>query len=162
MKSPYKRLVDQREVAQRVRELSARTAIIDIEPLIAYWDGTQAALDEGIADILERFAENPELEVVCFATNSARLPSLFPDQPRLRAMYMVSARKPIKVAAYLDLPRPGVVIGDQVCTDGLLARRLGYTFLHYQPSPASMPLGPRLLYGCGELLRPFLFSSTGS
>jgi hypothetical protein len=60
---------------------------------------------------------------------------------------------------YRAMPRPGVVVGDQVAADGLLARRLGYTFLHYRPQIASMPTGPRLLFGFGDLLRPLLFSS---
>jgi hypothetical protein len=38
-----------------------------------------------------------------------------------------------------------VVIGDQVATDGMLARRLGYTFLHYRPGLERVPviIGPR-------------------
>ena len=28
--------------------LSARTLVFDIEPLVAYWDGGQEALDQGI------------------------------------------------------------------------------------------------------------------
>jgi predicted HAD superfamily phosphohydrolase YqeG len=49
-------------------------------------------------------------------------------------MYLASAVKPLRTAAYRALPRPGAVIGDQLSTDGLLARRLGYTFLHWRPA----------------------------
>jgi len=46
------------------------------------------------------------------------------------------------------------VIGDQVATDGLLALRLGYTFLHWSPPLAGVPLGPRLMGGLGQLAKP--------
>jgi hypothetical protein len=49
------------------------------------------------------------------------------------------------------------VVGDQVATDGLLARRLGFTFLHYQPRPADVPPGPRLMHRLGQLALPLLF-----
>lgn len=46
---------------------------------------------------------------------------------------------------------------DQVPTDGLLARRLGFTFLHYQPQLTGVPLGPRLMRGLGQLALPLMF-----
>jgi hypothetical protein len=46
------------------------------------------------------------------------------------------------------------VIGDQVATDGLLARRLGYTFLHWSPQLAGVPLRPRLMGLLGRLAQP--------
>jgi hypothetical protein len=49
------------------------------------------------------------------------------------------------------------VVGDQIATDGILARRIGYSFLHLRPPPEHMPAGPRLLSGCGDALRPLLF-----
>jgi hypothetical protein len=61
-------------------------------------------------------------------------------------MYVASAGKPLRTASYRVLPRPGAVIGDQVATDGLLARRLGYTFLHWSPPLTGVPLGPRLMH----------------
>ena len=50
------------------------------------------------------------------------------------------------------------MIGDQVPTDGLLARRLGFTFLHYQPRLDGVPLGPRVMQRLGRLAVPVLFS----
>lgn len=50
-----------------------------------------------------------------------------------------------------------MVIGDQLPTDGLLAYRLGYAFLHYAPHLASVPAGPRLMHGWGQFVRPLLF-----
>jgi hypothetical protein len=50
-----------------------------------------------------------------------------------------------------------VVIGDQAATDGVLAYRLGYTFLHYCPEVSAVPLGPRLLNQLGRIVVLSLF-----
>jgi hypothetical protein len=39
----------------------------------------------------------------------------------------------------------------------MLAYRLGFTFLHYVPELAGVPLGPALMHRWGELMRPVLF-----
>jgi predicted HAD superfamily phosphohydrolase YqeG len=152
----YRQFANASDLPRLVDELSARTIVLDIEPLVAAWDGTQDALDEGIARVLDQVSAVPVVRAVCFATNSARQPSALPDIPGIDVSYLVSARKPARTAPYARLPLPGVVVGDQVMTDGLLARRLGYSFLHYRhPQPA--PLGPRLLDGFGRLARPLMF-----
>ena len=46
------------------------------------------------------------------------------------------------------------VIGDQVATDGLLARRLGYTFLYWSPRLASVPLRPAGRSTCAAYAEP--------
>jgi hypothetical protein len=142
---------------RRVRELSARTVVIDVEPLIAYWDSGQDALDRGLGPVLARVGAVPGLEVVCFATNSLRRPSDVPGVAGARVIYLASAGKPLRTAPYRAFPRPGVVIGDQVATDGILAWRLGYTFLQYLPPLGHTPIGPRLMYLFGRLARPLLF-----
>jgi predicted HAD superfamily phosphohydrolase YqeG len=152
----YRQFANASDLPRLIAELSARTVVFDIEPFVAAWDGTQDALDEGIARVLDNVGAIPGVRAVCFATNSARQPSALPDIPGIDVSYLVSARKPVRTAAYRRLPLPGVVIGDQVMTDGLLARRLGYSFLHYRhPQPG--PLGPRLLDAVGELARPLMF-----
>ena len=158
MKPAYEYLADGPDVFRRIGQLAAQTVIFDIEPLVASWDSSQDALDRGLVEVLAEVEAIDSVHVVCFATNSARLPSAIPSAAGLRVEYLVSARKPLRVAPYRAMPQPGVVIGDQVATDGILARRLGYTFLHYRPRIGSMPAGPRLLFGCGDLLRPLLFS----
>jgi hypothetical protein len=50
------------------------------------------------------------------------------------------------------------VIGDQVATDGLLAHRLGYTFLHWSPRLTGVPLGPKLMNLLGRLAKPLFFT----
>jgi hypothetical protein len=57
-------------------------------------------------------------------------------------------------------PRPGMLIGDQIATDGILARRLGYAFVLYDAG-VDAPLGPRLLGVFGRLVRPLLFRHAG-
>jgi predicted HAD superfamily phosphohydrolase YqeG len=139
-------------------ELSAKTLVFDIEPLVAYWDSGQDTLDQGLAAVLAKAVTIPGVAVVCFATNSLRRPTTVPSYPGVRVVYLASARKPLWTAPYADFPRPGVVIGDQIATDGLLARRLGYTFLDYRPPGIHVPWGPRLLNYGGRLARPLFFT----
>ena len=157
MRVAYQHVSDEGEVVRRIAQLSVRTAIFDVEPMIASWDSSQQTLDRGIAWAVGRVSAIPGLTVVCFATNSARRPSALPATAGVT--YVASARKPLRTRPFLGLPRPGVVIGDQVLTDGLLAKRLGYAFLHYRPRIGSMPTGTLLLYGFGALLRPVLFGA---
>lgn len=140
-----------------VRELGARTVVLDVEPLVAYWDSSQQSLDQGIAQVLSEIAEIPGVVAVCFATNSARRPSADPAYPGMQVTYLASAYKPFRVDLYRDLPKPGVLIGDQVLTDGLLALRLGYIFVQYTPEPDRIPRRPWLLAQGGRLARPLLF-----
>ncbi len=58
------------DAVRRARELSARTVIFDVEPLVAYWDGGQGELDQGIARVFSEVSAFPALQVLCFATNS--------------------------------------------------------------------------------------------
>jgi predicted HAD superfamily phosphohydrolase YqeG len=161
MPAGYERLSELPGVLARARELSVRTVIFDIEPLVAWWGSSQQALDRGIEEVLARLAEVPEVRVVVFATNSARRPSALPLVPGVRVVYVASAGKPLRTAPYRGLPRPGAVIGDQVPTDGLLARRLGFTFLHWDPRLAGVPLGPRLMQLLGRATRPLFFGGGG-
>lgn len=128
-----------------------------MEPLVAWWDGSQQELDQGVAAIAGALGELPELRVVVFATNAARRPSTPPRVPGVRVTYLASAGKPLRTAPYRELPRPGAVIGDQVPTDGLLARRLGFTFLHWDPRMNGVPVGPRLMGLLGRLVKPLAF-----
>jgi predicted HAD superfamily phosphohydrolase YqeG len=152
----YQQFSDVAELPRLVAALGARTLVFDVEPLVATWDGTQDALDRGIGAVLDLMRGVSGVRAVCFATNSARRPSALPQVPGIEVVYLVSARKPFGLAPYDRLPVPGVVIGDQVLTDGLLARRLGYSFLHYR-HPQASPAGPRVLDGVGQLARPLIF-----
>ena len=43
LRGTYERLTSLDETLRRVQELSARTVILDIEPLVAYWDSGKAS-----------------------------------------------------------------------------------------------------------------------
>jgi predicted HAD superfamily phosphohydrolase YqeG len=152
----YQQFGDQDDLPRLIAELSAHTVVLDVEPLVATWDGTQDSLDRGIDQVLDLVAAVPGVRVVCFATNSARQPSTLGSIADIEVTYIASARKPAHTATYARLPRPGVVIGDQLMTDGLLARRLGYAFLHYRP-PHPAPAGPKMLDAVGRFARPLIF-----
>jgi len=158
MRPAYDRLATLDEVLRRAGELSPKTLVFDVEPLVAPWDSGQDALDQGVASVLARARAIPGVAVVCFSTNSIRRPSSPLAGNGVRAEYLALAGKPLRTGYYRAFPRPGVVIGDQLATDGALARRLGYAFLQYHPDPGSLPAGPRLMDRCGQLLRPLLFA----
>ena len=153
----YERHADLDDVLDRVRKLSVRTMIVDVEPLVSWWDKGQESLDQGVAMIVGKVAALPTVRVLVFATNSARRPSAIPAVRDIEVLYLAVAGKPLRTAPYRNLPRPGAVVGDQVPTDGLLARRLGFTFLHYQPPLEDVPPGPRLMHRLGRLALPLLF-----
>jgi predicted HAD superfamily phosphohydrolase YqeG len=155
--SDYVRVTGLADLFAEARELSVRSLIFDVEPLVAPWHGSQESLDQGIARILGEVRTVPSVRVVVFATNSARRPSAVPACDDLQVRYLASAEKPLRTAPYHDLPRPGAVAGDQLPTDGVLAYRLGFTFLHYAPELDGVPLGPALMHRWGELVRPVLF-----
>ena len=157
MPAGYEQLAELPRLLARARELSVRTLIFDVEPLVAWWDSGQQELDRGIAAVLGQLDEVPQLRVLVFATNSDRRPSAIPLVPGVRVIYVASAGKPLRTAPYRGLPKPGAVIGDQLPTDGLLARRLGFTFLHWDPKLSGVPAGPRLLHQLGRLARPLFF-----
>ena len=156
MRIAYQRLSDPDAVIRSVTELAPRTVVVDVEPLIAAWDTGQSSLSRGVASFLYQISAAPRLAAVCFATNSRRrLPTVITSD-RQSVSYLASACKPLRTAPYRDLPRPGVVIGDQVATDGALAWRLGYSFIHYYPN-ADVPLASKLMRYAGFSLQPFLF-----
>ncbi len=157
MAGDYVRITGLADLLAEARELSVRTMIVDVEPLVAPWNGSQESLDQGMARILGDVRTVPSMRVVVFATNSARRPSAVPACDGLQVRYLASAEKPLRTAPYQDLPRPGAVAGDQLPTDGILAYRLGFTFLHYAPELAGVPLGPGLMHRWGGLGRPLLF-----
>jgi hypothetical protein len=160
VRGSYVRVTGLDDLFANARQLSVKTMIFDVEPLVAPWHSSTESLDQGIARILGGITAVPSVRVVVFSTNSARRPSSVPapDGPDgVEVRYLASADKPLRTAPYDGLPRPGAVAGDQVPTDGLLAYRLRFTFLHYMPGPGDVPLGPALMHRWGELVRPLAF-----
>jgi predicted HAD superfamily phosphohydrolase YqeG len=157
----YERVTGLADLFGRAGELAVKTMIFDIEPLVAPWNSSQQALDCGIAQVLSQVRTVPSVRAVVFSTNSARRPSAVPASSGLLVRYLASADKPLRTAPYRDLPQPGAVIGDQLPTDGVLAYRLGYTFLHYTPPMTGVPIGPKFMHRWGQLIRPVLFGRQG-
>ena len=157
MTRDYVRVTGLADLFAEARELSVKTVVFDVEPLVTPWQGSQESLDQGVARILGDVRTVPSVRVVIFATNSSRRPSAVPASDGLQVRYLASADKPLRTAPYRDLPLPGAVAGDQLPTDGILAYRLGFTFLHYAPGLAGVPLGPGLMHRWGSLVRPVLF-----
>lgn len=161
----YERLHDVDQTLLRVRELAPATVLFDVEPLVAYWDTDATALANGVEEVLRQLWSATAIQVIGFTTNSSRQHDIADtrvqgvrvgDSER-RVFYLASARKPLRLAPYRDLPEPGVLVGDQIPTDGALACRLGYTFLHFLPKYAAPP-GPRMMRLIGAPLRPLLFT----
>jgi predicted HAD superfamily phosphohydrolase YqeG len=136
--------------------LAPRTAIVDIEPLIAYWDTGTEELDQGIDRFLQEVRSLPSLELIVFATNSLRQPSTPPAAPGVT--YHARALKPFSTSPFRNFPTPGVVIGDQTATDGVLASRLNYTFLRYKVPMKDRKLGPQLMAALGTVVRPLFLT----
>jgi predicted HAD superfamily phosphohydrolase YqeG len=143
------------DVLAYLRAERPATVVFDVEPLVAHWASGTAELDEGILRVVESVAAIG-VQVIAFATNSLRRPTTDPTHSVVKVLYVAGARKPLRPRAYRSLPTPGVVIGDQLATDGILAWRLGYTLLHVRPH--ALPLGPRLMGYLGRPLRRLLFA----
>jgi hypothetical protein len=87
VRTVFERAAGLDDVVRCARNLPAKTLIFDVEPLVAYWDGSQEALDEGIARVLGEVAVLPAVQVVCFATNSPRRPSVVPSQAAVQVVW---------------------------------------------------------------------------
>lgn len=79
MRALYRRANELPDVVRCAGELRARTMVFDVEPLVAHWNSGQEGLDRGIAIVLDGLAALSGLEVVCFATDSARRPLILPS-----------------------------------------------------------------------------------
>ena len=157
MTTAYVPVTGPADLFAKARELSVRTMILDVEPLVTPWRSSQESLDQGIAHILGRIRTVPSVRVVVFTTNSGRHPSAVPSVAGIEVRYLASAQKPLRTAPFHGLPRPGAVAGDQLPTDGVLAYRLRFTFLHYVAQLTGVPPGPELMHRWGQLVRPLLF-----
>ena len=156
---PYLTCTDTASAVTAVAALAPRTVIIDVEPLIASWNTDRDTLDAGLAAFLDIAASLGGLhcEEIVFATNAWRRPSALTARGAARLDYVAHAGKPVRVERFRGLAGPGVVVGDQIATDGVLARRLGYTFVHYVPGGLSRPPGTQLMHAFGRPLRHLLF-----
>ena len=84
MRAAFERATTLGDVVRYTGDMSARTMIFDVEPLVADWNGGQQALDQGVARVLSEISVLPAVQVLCFATNSARRPSVLPSGAGVR------------------------------------------------------------------------------
>jgi hypothetical protein len=91
------------DVVRRAGGLKVRTLVFDVEPLVAHWDGGQQALDQGITRVLSEVAVLPAVEMVCFASNSLRRPSVPLGEAGMRVVYLASAGKPLRTSVHWHL-----------------------------------------------------------
>jgi hypothetical protein len=152
---PYREVADLAGAADWLRELNARTVVLDVEPLVAGWDTDAADLRRGVDEAVVLLAAVPALDVVGFATNSLRR---LTGPPAGDAFFVTAARKPLLTRPYRDLPRPGVLVGDQLATDGVLAWRLGFAFAHVHHWRDRRPWGAAAMRLAGRPLRHLLFA----
>jgi hypothetical protein len=135
-----------------------RSVLFDVEPLVALWDTHETVLRAGVETVVTAMAAVQGVLVVGFATNSLRDLDVT-DRGDLDVFYPTAAHKPLSTSYYRDLPQPAGPVGDQIATDGVLARRLGFAFAHVQYTNYPPPRGPRLMRRLGKPLRPWLCSA---
>lgn len=139
------------------RERGVRTVLYDVEPLVAAWNTDAAQLRQGVQRVVQATALLPCVEVIGFTTNSLRRLDDPMDDAHHRVFYRAAARKPLLIAPYRDLPTPGIVVGDQIATDGALAWRLGHAFAQLAHDPVTTPWGTSVMRLLGRPLSPLLF-----
>ncbi|HTW05642.1 MAG TPA: hypothetical protein VMF87_35485 [Streptosporangiaceae bacterium] len=161
MRADYQQFSDQDELLSYVGQLSPKTVIFDVEPLVALWNTGTSELSGGVERLADKLSAIAGIEFLGFVTNSRRRTPVTSQDGGPNVFYVSSAHKPLLIERYRRLPRPGAVIGDQLATDGIFAWRLGFDFLHYSPGAGESPRGVRLMNLTGNLLRPLFFHGTG-
>jgi hypothetical protein len=161
MRADYQQISDRDELLSCVAGLSPKTVIFDIEPVVAVWNTGNTELSGGVQRVAKELSAVPGIEFIGFVTNSRRHIPVTSSPGGPTVFYVSSAHKPLLIRRYRELPRPGAVVGDQLTTDGILAWRLGFDFVHYEPAARDSPAGVRIMNLTGSLLRPLFFNSTG-
>ena len=127
------------------------TLVVDVEPLVVPWDSAPTLFPNAPDDFAQTVqASVPSVTSVVYSSNS-RCPRTADSKPDIRIV--TAACKPWRTRYLHDEPGPVAVVGDQVLTDGLLAWRLGATFLHWQVT-VPMPRWPRLQRCIGRIAAP--------
>jgi hypothetical protein len=153
-------VVCDREVAfAAVMELRPAALVVDVQPFVAPWGCLPDAMVSAALALSEYLAEAmPNLKAVVFATNARAVSNQLLREERPKVTFVGAARKPWRIAYVADVPRPVVVLGDQIITDGLLAFRLHGQFLHWRVR-GRIPWWPQLQAVIGDVLIQFMFSS---
>jgi len=134
--------------------LRPATLVVDVEPLVVPWDSAPTLFAKAADDFARTVrATVPSVISVIYSSNSRR-PRDADSHSCIRIV--TAARKPWRTRYLHGEPKPVTVAGDQVLTDGLLAWRLGASFIHCQVAEP-MPRWPQLQHWFGQIVAPFLF-----
>jgi hypothetical protein len=104
VRSGYARITTEADLFAKARELSVRTIIFDVEPLVTYWHSGQKSLDRGVARILHEVKVVRSVRAVVFAANSARRSTALPACDGIQVRYLAQAGKPLRTAPYQICP----------------------------------------------------------
>lgn len=140
-----------------VRDLAPSAVAVDVEPLLVDWADPGMVPATAVARAVLDLELVASLAVVVFATNSHRTAPGLPDS-RLQVSWVSRAHKPWARTRLRRLhPGPWVVVGDQVVTDGWLARRLDGVFVRVvHPPELVIPRWPSLQAAvAGRVLQPW-------
>jgi hypothetical protein len=149
---------DRNGVVAAVTTLQPKTLVVDVQPFVAPWGSSAEATMSAAVELCGYIADSmPCIRTLVFASNARSVGRRQRWQEGLQVMFVGGANKPWRTTCLARAPRPVVVLGDQVLTDGLLAVRLHGQFLHWRPG-GRPPLWPRLQEAIGELVAKFVFS----
>jgi len=149
---------DRDTVLAAVVALQPATLVVDVQPFVAPWGSSSDAMMSGAVALCEYLADaTPTLRTLVFATNARSAIGQQLREERPRVTFVSAAHKPWRTTYLAGAPRPVVVLGDQILTDGLLAFRLHGRFLHWR-AHGRIPWWPRVQEMIGGLLVRFMFS----
>jgi hypothetical protein len=145
-------------VADLIGEFQPATVVADVEPLVAPRDSAASDVVSGAVRFTERLvaAAPATLSLLVFASN-ARLH--VPEKMKVEnvvAVFVSPAWKPWTVSYIAKAPRPMVVVGDQVVTDGIIAVRMQVPFIH-SVTGNRVPWWPRLQAAIGTPVAKVVF-----
>jgi predicted HAD superfamily phosphohydrolase YqeG len=134
---------------------NVETVLVDVENTIAPYTPTKTQLAQSLRMAIKELEQVESLKRVWFLSNSSLVRVDTPTS-RLEVRVVPRAGKPLlrrSLLSEIDLDRGHLAVwGDQPLTDGLLARRLGATFLYQSARMAGEPAWPRLLRFMGQRL----------
>jgi len=132
--------------------------LIDLENTVVPY-GAARALASTTA-LLDRFKEGCDMDRVIFVTNSSDVELVELVGAITGCKVISEAHKPFtskrRIAAQTTAT-PGLVLGDQILTDGILAWRLGCPFIQFQLERTGEPAWPRIIRGFGSFFVGFFF-----
>lgn len=141
-------------------DLDLARVILDIDNTLLPYRATRADVDRALLMLVQLRAKLPADAVLTLISNGrgqraavADLVSECGHPSILRAM------KPYRHRPVAEL-HPTVVVGDQVCTDGLLAWRLGLPFVRVEGCSLTEPPWPRLMRAGGRRISLGFFRCT--